>query len=82
MSQVFTEPHSTKQREDGVAWGLETTAETLLLTTQGVGEVTAADAEAVCRQVRCPVLIGHGDQDGVVPHETGMALAAGPAGNW
>ncbi len=75
MSQVFTEPHSTKQREDGVAWGLETTAETLLLTTQGVGEVTAADAEAVCRQVRCPVLIVHGDQDGIVPYETGMALA-------
>ncbi len=75
MSQVFTEPHSTKQREDGVAWGLETTAETLLLTTPGVGEVTAADAEAVCRQVRCPVLIVHGDQDGIVPYETGLALA-------
>ena len=75
MSQVFTEPQTTKQREDGVAWGLETSAETLLLTTQGVAEVTAADAEAVCRQVRCPVLIVHGDQDGIVPYETGMALA-------
>src|SRR6204780_684235 len=32
MSQVFTEPHSTKQYEDGVAWGLDTPAETLLLT--------------------------------------------------
>ncbi len=25
FSQVFTEPHSTKQREDAVGWGLETT---------------------------------------------------------
>ena len=33
MSQVFTEPHSIKQREDGVGWGLDTDAETLLLTT-------------------------------------------------
>ena len=75
MSQVFTEPHSTKQREDGVSWGLETTAETLLLTGPAVGAVTAVEAETICRQVRCPVLIVHGDQDGIVPYETGVALA-------
>jgi pimeloyl-ACP methyl ester carboxylesterase/predicted glycosyltransferase len=75
MSQVFTEPHSTKQREDGVAWGLETTAETLLLTGPGVAEPDVAAAEAICQQVRCPVVIVHGDQDAVVPYETGAALA-------
>ena len=75
MSQVFTEPHSTKPHEDGVAWGLDTTAETLLLTVPAVGEPTAADAEAICLQVRCPVLIVHGDQDGIVPYDTGVALA-------
>jgi pimeloyl-ACP methyl ester carboxylesterase/predicted glycosyltransferase len=75
MSQVFTEPHSTKQREDGEAWGLETTAETLLLTGPGVAEPDVDAAEAICQQVRCPVVIVHGDQDGVVPYETGAALA-------
>jgi pimeloyl-ACP methyl ester carboxylesterase/predicted glycosyltransferase len=75
MSQVFTEPHSTKQREDGGAWGLETTAETLLLTGPGVAEPDVDAAEAICQQVRCPVVIVHGDQDGVVPYETGAALA-------
>ncbi len=75
MSQVFTEPHSIKQQEDGVNWGLETRAETLLLTAPAVAAPTAADAEAICRQVRCPVLIVHGDQDGIVPYETGVALA-------
>ncbi len=75
MSQVFTEPHSIKQREDGVGWGLETTAETLLLTLPAAAGVTAADAEATCRQVRCPVLIVHGDEDGIVPYDTGVALA-------
>jgi predicted glycosyltransferase len=75
MSQVFTEPHSTKPREDGVAWGLDTTAETLLLTVPAVAEPAAADAEAICRQVRCPVLIVHGDQDGIVPYDIGVALA-------
>ena len=75
ISQVFTEPHSTKQREDGVAWGLETTAETLLLTGPGVAEPDVDAAEAICQQVRCPVTIVHGDQDAVVPYETGAALA-------
>jgi pimeloyl-ACP methyl ester carboxylesterase len=75
MSQVFTEPHSTKQREDGQAWGLETTGETLLQTGPGVAEPDATAAEAICRQVRCPVLVVHGDQDGIVPYETGAALA-------
>jgi len=75
MSQVFTDPHSIKQWEDGVGFGLETTAETLLLTGPAASAPTEADAEAICRQVRCPVLIVHGDQDGVVPYETGVALA-------
>jgi pimeloyl-ACP methyl ester carboxylesterase len=75
MSQVFTEPHSIKQREDGVGWALDTDAETLLLTTPGVGSATAADAEAICRQVRCPVLVVHGDDDAIVPYESGVDQA-------
>src|SRR6476646_5462534 len=76
MSLVFTEPHSTKQREDGVAWGMETSAETLVLTARAAdADGGHAAAEAVCRQVRCPVLVVHGQDDLVVPHETGAALA-------
>ena len=75
MSQVFTEPHSIKQWEDGVGYGLETTAETLMLTAPAAAAPTAEDAQAICRQVRCPVLVVHGDQDGIVPYETGVALA-------
>jgi pimeloyl-ACP methyl ester carboxylesterase/predicted glycosyltransferase len=75
MSQVFTEPHSIKHWEDGVSWGLETTAEALLLTTDAIGAPGPGDAEAICRQVRCPVLVVHGDEDGIVPYETGVALA-------
>src|ERR1700721_1999830 len=74
MSQVCPEPPSIKQQEDGLGWGLDTTAETLLLTAPAVAALTDEDAEAICRQVRCPVLVVHGDQDGVVPHETGVAL--------
>ncbi|MHA6795848.1 alpha/beta fold hydrolase [Pseudonocardia bannensis] len=75
MSQVFTEPHSTKQWEDGVGWGLDTDAETLLLTTAAVDTPTERDAEEICRAIRCPALLLHGDCDAVVPYETGVALA-------
>jgi pimeloyl-ACP methyl ester carboxylesterase/predicted glycosyltransferase len=80
MSQVFTEPHSTKQLEDGVGWGLETDAETLLLTVPALDAPTAADAEAICRAVRCPVLTVHGDLDGIVPYDTGVAIAGWTGG--
>src|SRR5688500_3266243 len=64
-SQVFTEPHSTKGRDDGVAWALETTPEILIQTV----------AEARCRtpvaellgRVACPTLIVHGTEDAVRP---------------
>ena len=35
FSQIFTEPHSTKQIEDCVGWGLQTTPETLIATQLG-----------------------------------------------
>ena len=75
MSNIFTEPHSIKQWEDGIGWALETDAETLLLTVPGLGSATAADAEAICRQVRCPVLVVHGDDDAIVPYESGVDQA-------
>ena len=81
MSQVFTEPHSTKPWEDGVGWGLDTDAQALLHTGPGLDEPTAADAEEICRLVRCPVLVVHGDGDGIVPYATGVALAGWTGGN-
>ena len=35
FAQMFTEPHSTKPIEDCVAWGLETTPETLVAVEAG-----------------------------------------------
>jgi pimeloyl-ACP methyl ester carboxylesterase len=74
MSQVFIEPHSTKQIEDAVGWGLETTPETLLATVEGP-MVSKAEVEVLARRVRCPVLVIHGDEDAIVPHAAGAALA-------
>ena len=80
-SQIVTEPHSSKQWEDLVGWGLETDGETLACTATGVGEPTARDAEAVCRAVRCPVLVVHGDADAVTPYANGVAIAEWSGGS-
>jgi pimeloyl-ACP methyl ester carboxylesterase/predicted glycosyltransferase len=82
FSRAFTEPHSTKQREDGVGWGLETDAETLLPTVAGIVGPTEAEAEAVCRAVRCPVLVVHGERDEIVPCAVGAQVAEWTGGTF
>ena len=75
FSQVFTEPHSTKHVEDGVRWGLETDAETLLCTVPARYAESMRELEETCRAVRCPVLLVHGDQDAIVPYAAAERLA-------
>ena len=61
FSEVFNEPHSTKQIEDAVAWGLDTSPEVLLATECDLGYVGREGAEALCLGVSAPVLVLHGD---------------------
>jgi pimeloyl-ACP methyl ester carboxylesterase len=82
MSQVFTEPYSSKQWEDGVVWGLETDALTLLNTAPGLASATQQSAEDTCRRVRCPVLVVHGEEDAIVPVTTGAAIARWTGGEF
>jgi pimeloyl-ACP methyl ester carboxylesterase/predicted glycosyltransferase len=75
FSQVFTEPHSTKQIEDCVGWGLETTGETLALTYEGRVLKDPDEFAALCHRVSCPVLVIHGTDDAVRLVTTGEAVA-------
>jgi len=74
FSQMFTEPHSTKPIEDCIGWGLETTAETLVLTQlrEWMDEDTARD---LCGRVQCPVLVIQGSEDAITGPGRGIALA-------
>jgi pimeloyl-ACP methyl ester carboxylesterase/predicted glycosyltransferase len=75
FSQMFNEPHSTKQIEDGVGWALETDPDTLADTKAALslcGDVQFAD---LASRVGCPVLVVHGDRDLIRPHAQGAALA-------
>jgi pimeloyl-ACP methyl ester carboxylesterase/predicted glycosyltransferase len=75
FAQCFNEPHSTKQIEDCIGWGLETTPETLIDTTLGAGLKRHEPFAAACARVRCPTLVIHGDRDLIRPHAQGAALA-------
>lgn len=75
FGQMFSEPHSTKQVEDGVAWGREIGPERLVdswLGWQAGGPTRPADRMP---PLRCPVLVVHGDDDRIRPHAEGVALA-------
>jgi pimeloyl-ACP methyl ester carboxylesterase/predicted glycosyltransferase len=75
MRAAITEPHRTKAIEDAVGWGLQTTPEVLALTVAARGGTSKEDFEEICRAVRCPVLVVHGDRDGIIPYAHGQALA-------
>src|SRR5207244_236855 len=67
FSQVFNEPHSTKQIEDSVGWGLETTPETLIATEIAPG-LSEADVRRLAAKIQCPVLVLHGTKDAIRSH--------------
>ena len=88
-NRVVTEPHSTRQVEDITAWIQQTTPETLLATVdapewRGLADEGAArmpedpsrgQAIELYGRVRCPVVVIHGDQDAVISHSKGVAVA-------
>ncbi len=76
MSQITTEPHSTKAYDDLVEWGMQTDAETMLRDADAPQQI-ADEKEAVrlCRSLACPVLVIGGDQDEIVPPERARRIA-------
>ncbi len=74
LGQCFSEPHSTKQIEDGVGWGLETTGAVLVADSHG----TRPDTDTLiewCGRITTPVLLIHGDDDQVSPVRRSEVLA-------
>jgi pimeloyl-ACP methyl ester carboxylesterase/predicted glycosyltransferase len=74
FSQMFCEPHSTKQIEDAVGWGLETDADTI---TRGIEAefLSAHETRAICARWRAPALVVQGDSDLITGPAAGAALA-------
>lgn len=77
IGNIFPEPHSTKQFEDGVEWSQDTTGEALSkivearMTTKPPFDVS----EDMYRSVECPALVVHGTDDRIQPHDRGKYVA-------
>lgn len=74
FGRCFTEPHSTKQVEDCVGWGLETSPEVLVVEAAS----DYPDGETVrewCSRIRTPVVAIHGTDDDVSPCERSRVVA-------
>jgi pimeloyl-ACP methyl ester carboxylesterase/predicted glycosyltransferase len=70
FGQVFSEPHSTKQIEDGIRWGLQIGSDRLVDT-----EAARQARQPSIPPVHCPVLIVHGSDDPVRPLAEAQRLA-------
>ncbi|MBR0794865.1 alpha/beta fold hydrolase [Bradyrhizobium jicamae] len=76
VGNIFIEPHSTKQIEDGVAWACDTTGPILAKTVEARATRPAFDVgEAMYRKIKCPVLMIHGDDDRIQPYARGQLVA-------
>jgi pimeloyl-ACP methyl ester carboxylesterase len=77
FAEAIPEPHSTKQREDGVRWGLDTDPDALAATVRAPRTIDLAKLAAICASIRCPVLVIQGSDDriGHVTQGTGLAEA-------
>jgi len=76
FAKTFTEPHSTKQIEDSVGWGLQTDSRTIV---RGMDAEWFNDRDStlrLCARVRCPALVIQGTADAVVGPARGAAVAA------
>ena len=76
MSQIFTEPHSTKAIEDAVSWGLDSTAEMLILTQEAPGLEDVDETRRIATAIEFPTLVVHGRHDHITSYSRGVELAA------
>jgi pimeloyl-ACP methyl ester carboxylesterase/predicted glycosyltransferase len=68
LGNVFSDPHSTKQLEDGLEWASQTDGRTLVNTVAARALAPPFDiGEDMYRRIRCPLLVIHGTDDRIQP---------------
>jgi pimeloyl-ACP methyl ester carboxylesterase/predicted glycosyltransferase len=76
VRNIFSEPHSTKHIEDGMAWANETTGPVLIKTVEARAIPPQFEvSEVMYRKIRRPMLVIHGDNDQIQPYERGRLVA-------
>ena len=75
FSEGFPEAHSTKQREDGVGWGLETDPASLAATKRAPPTVDLTTFTDMCASIRAPTLVIQGTDERLTHVTQGRGLA-------
>lgn len=73
FEQVFSEPHSTKARDDAVTWAMETGPD--VLEAEAMQPAPSRSVTEVLAGLRCPTLVVHGSDDLIQAHEVGVEAA-------
>ena len=76
FGEAFPEPHSTKQVDDGIGWGMETDVETLAATVRTPRTLDDPTFTAMCAAIRAPTLVIQGTFERVSHVSQGIGLAA------
>lgn len=74
FDKVHSEPHSTKQQEDAVKWGLDGDGAMLAMTQDGRADPDRI-TEKTYRNVNCPCLVLVGDGDSITPPQSSYRVA-------
>lgn len=75
FAEAFPETHSTKQREDAAAYGLDTDPESLAATVRAPSSVDLPTLTAMCAALHCPVLVIQGTDERITDVTQGIGLA-------
>jgi pimeloyl-ACP methyl ester carboxylesterase/predicted glycosyltransferase len=75
FTQAFTEPHSTKQIEDAIGWGMQTDPQTIVRGMDAEWFNDRGNALRLCARIRCPALVIQGTADAIVGPARGAAVA-------
>jgi predicted glycosyltransferase len=76
VRNIHSEPHSTRQIEEGIDWAGGTTGPVLIKTVEARTIPPRFDvSEAMYRKIRCPVLMIHGDNDQIQSYARAQAVA-------
>jgi pimeloyl-ACP methyl ester carboxylesterase len=73
--RTYPRPHSTKQIEDFVAYGMDTDASTFIASIMGLGLPTRDEALEMASRISTPALVLQNGGDSVGPKEAGGAFA-------
>ena len=81
LADVFSEPHSTRQIEDGREWAQGFKPPTIIADHDAGPHNRVTDLRALCSRLNRPLLVVRGDEDRLVAPAEGLTLAEAAGGS-